>query len=48
MAYLEVNQRELALSEVENCIMIDERDADLIILRAMLLWSLMETAKGYK
>jgi hypothetical protein len=28
--------------------MIDERDVDVVILRAMLFWSLLETAKGYK
>ena len=48
MAFLEVNQRELALSEVDNCIMIDEKDADLTILRAMVLWSLLDNPNGYK
>ena len=48
MAYLEVNQRELALSEVDNCIMIDEKDADLLILRSLILWSLLDNSNGYK
>lgn len=28
--------------------MIDERDADLVVLRGMVYWSIFETAKGYK
>lgn len=48
LAYLEVNQREFALGEVENCIMIEERDCDLLVLRALLLWSMLEVAKGYR
>jgi len=28
--------------------MIDEKDADLIVLRAMVLWSLLDNANGYK
>jgi hypothetical protein len=48
LAYLEVNQRQLALSEVDNCIMLDESDADLLVLRAMILWSLLETPRGYE
>ena len=43
-----MNQREVALGEVENCIMIEEKDTDLVVLRAMLFWSMLETAKGYK
>jgi hypothetical protein len=48
LAYLEVNQRQTALSEVDNCIMLDENDADLLVLRAMILWSLLETSRGYE
>lgn len=48
LAYLEVNQRELALGEIENCILIEEKDGDLLVLRAMLFWSMLETAKGYR
>lgn len=48
LAYLEVNQRQFALSEVDNCIMLEENDADLLVLRAMILWSLLETSRGYE
>jgi Tfp pilus assembly protein PilF len=48
LAYLEVNQRQLALGEIENCIMIDETDPDLIVLHALIYWSLLELSKGYK
>lgn len=48
LAYLEVNQRQFALSEVDNCIMLDENDADLLVLRAMILWSLLEIPRGYE
>jgi hypothetical protein len=48
LAYLEVNQRQLALGEVDNCIMVDETDADLVVLRALILWSLLENVRGYE
>ena len=48
LAYLEVNQRQLALSEIENCMMIEEKDADLVVMQGLILWSLMETKKGYE
>lgn len=48
LAYLEVNQRQLALAEADNCIMLDETDADLLVLRALILWSLLETSRGYE
>lgn len=47
LAFLEVNQRQLALAEADNCLMIEETDADLLVLRALILWSLLETARGY-
>jgi hypothetical protein len=41
LAYLEVNHRQLALNEIDNCIIIEEKDADLVILRAMIYWSIL-------
>ena len=41
LAYLEVNHRQLALNEIDNCIIIEEKDVDLVIFRAMIYWSIL-------
>jgi hypothetical protein len=45
---LEVNQRELAMNEINKCIKINDRNADIIVLKGFLYWSLMENKKGYE
>ena len=47
LAYLEVNQRKMALDSVENCLMITEKDPDMLVLKGIINWSLMENKKGY-
>ena len=48
LAYLEVNYRQMALDEIENCILIDGNDADLIAMKALIYWSMMDDNKGYR
>lgn len=48
LAFLEVNQRQMALCEIENCIMIDDKDVDLLVMHAFIFWSLIEINKGYE
>ena len=33
---------------MENCIIIDENDADLVVLHALIYWSINENEKGYR
>lgn len=48
LAYLEVNQRKLALDSIENCLMINEKDPDIMVLKGIINWSLMDNRKGFE
>ena len=36
------------MGELDSCILLDERDVDLRVLKAMISWSLLEETRGYK
>jgi hypothetical protein len=38
----------LAIDSIDRCLRIDEKNVDVIILKGILNWSLMENKKGYE
>ena len=38
----------MALDEIENCLLIEGSDADLIAMKALIYWSMMDDNKGYR